>query len=88
MEKVKGGEVVQRCPSPPPHPSRGRFKPAGRRPARRRLSFRVTAVQTARAARALSRSGGAALGGGGEACPLRAGSPPPRLFQALGKSTG
>lgn len=48
--KKMEGEVVQ---SPPP-PS-GRFKPAGRRPACWRLSFRVTAVQTARAARALSR---------------------------------
>ena len=53
MENIEGGEVVQR-------PLTGGFKPAGRRPARRRLSFRVTAVQTARAARALSRGGGGA----------------------------
>lgn len=76
--------------SPPP-PS-GRPKPASPLPARRRLSFRVTAVQTARAARAPSRGGcsggGSAPGGGGEARSRRAGSPPSRLLQALGKSTG
>lgn len=78
-----GGEVLQ---SPPP-PS-GRSQPAGQLPASRRLSFRVTAVQTARAARAPGRGGGgAAPGGGGEARSRRAGSPP-RLPQALGKSTG
>lgn len=90
MEKKKKKRREGRSGSAPSHPrpSGGRFKPAGRRPARWRLSFRVTAVQTARAARARSRRGGAAPGGGGEARSLRAGSPAPRLFQALGKSTG
>lgn len=45
VENGEGGEVVQR-------PLTGRLKLAARRPARWRPSFEVTAVQTARAARA------------------------------------
>ncbi|XP_011895183.1 PREDICTED: uncharacterized protein LOC105576565 isoform X1 [Cercocebus atys] len=58
-----------RSRGPPP----GGFGPA------RRLGFRVTAVQTARAARAGSR----AQPGGAEACPVRASSAPPPVAREI-----
>lgn len=52
--KMQGREVAQ---SPPP--ASGCLQPAGRRPARRRLGCRVTAVHSARAARAPRRAAAA-----------------------------
>lgn len=83
MEKMKGGEVVQRRLPVAAALSR---RPA---PARRRLSFRVTAVQTSTLPPALGAAAAAQPGrGAGRLAPCALALAPPRLFQALGKSTG